>query len=194
VTAADVVPEYPSNAFAPWLTLDESWVYWPTGTGCAQALLGYAPWQNWPPGHMLTLPLMHPSELGPHWTTVVPLLQNEPFCRMGSEQALGGAGHVQSALGHDPAHGLLIGHVRVDAVTMQPVIGSTSHVAKTLPGRQTRPAPLVQSVGGGRQVHVAVPPLPVHCLPAPQTTFVVAPRQPLFGSMAHVTTLLFTPQ
>ena len=142
----------------------------------------------------MEFPLMHPSELGAQLTTVVPLLQKDPFCRIGSLHPLGGAGHVQSALGHEPAHGLLIGHVEVLAVTTQPVTGSVSHTAKTLPGRQTRPGPLVQSVGGGRHVHVAVLPITEHCLPAPHTTFVVTPRQPLLGSISHVTTLLFTPQ
>jgi hypothetical protein len=139
-------------------------------------------------------PTTHPSLLEPHVATVVLLMQYEPFCRIGSLQATGGAGHVQSALGHEPAHGLLIGHVDVLAVTTHPVTGSVSHTAKTLPGRQTRPGPLVQSGGGGRHVHVAVPPPPVHCLPAPHTTFTVTPRQPLLGSISHVTTLLFTPQ
>jgi len=65
-----------------------------------------------------------------------------------------------------------------DNVTMQPVVAWGPHSASTLPARHTLPAPLGQSLGGGRQVQLAFGCAPVHCLPAPQGVVEETPRHP----------------
>jgi hypothetical protein len=190
VAARVVVTAKPASSPAPWLWVGPRSLGKPIASGGAQALLGYGSWQNSPALHEVVPPLTHPSPVVMHVTAVVLFPQYVPFCMPGSVQPLGGAGHVQAALGYEPAHGLVAVHVVVPVVTTQPVVGSGPHVASTLPARQTvPPAPVEQSVGGGRQVHIALPLAPVHCLPVPHPTVEEMPRHPL-TSLAQVTSVL----
>jgi hypothetical protein len=131
-----------------------------------------------------------PSPVVVHVCALVLPAQYVPFCMPESVHAPGGAGHVQAAEGYEPAHGLVAVHAVVPVVTMHPVTPSGPQVASTFPARQTLPPlPVGQSVGGGKQVQVALPLVPVHCLPAPHPAVVEMPRQPL-TSLAQVTSVL----
>lgn len=92
------------------------------------------------------------------------------------------AGHVQSAVGKLPPHGLAAGHTVVDAMKHMPA-GWVQ--LTTSPFEQDFPTPPAQPGGTAGHMQPAVGKLPVHCMPLGQVVVEMTVKHPLTGSLSH---------
>jgi hypothetical protein len=150
--------------------------------GQEQEAFGWLYWHGFSVGHVVVVAERHPlGVLAVHVARVA--LERQTVPALG--QSAGAGGQVHAADGNVPVQSWSSGQVTVDTVVRHPLVGSVPHVARTLPGLHTFPAP-VQSEGGCKQTQAAFGAVPLHVLPVTQASVAVTLRQPS-ASRAHVT-------